>query len=59
MREKLEAFITMQLAEIARLEGELAKARRQGSVVDATGVAIAIGIREESVRSIKAILKES
>ncbi len=55
-RAKLEAFCETWRAEIERLEGELTRAQQQGSVVDATGVAIALSIRRAAVQEIEAII---
>lgn len=53
---KLAAFCTEWRAEAERLEGELAQIHQQGSIVDATGVAIALSIRRAAVKEIEDII---
>lgn len=58
MTRGLQAFCDSWKQEIKRLEAELERAHQTGSVVDATGLAIAITIRQEAVDAIEAALEK-
>ena len=55
-KNKLHTMCAEWRKKIERLESALAQAHKEGSVVSATGVAIAITIRKDAVDSIEKII---